>query len=112
MSAEETPHQEELLSPDAVGEEAVVPDADEAIGKDVLEEAADELDRREAHRFLAVSVGVVLPAKGDHAVPEGQDSFVGDGDPVGVSGQVLEDLAGPAEGGLGVDDPILPTEAA
>ena len=33
--------------------------------------------------------------------------MVGDGDAVSVTGQVVEDVLGAAEGRLGVDDPVL-----
>src|SRR5258707_883505 len=42
--------------------------------------------------------------------------MVGDGDAVGIAGQVVENMFGAAEGRLGVDDPVLlaefPEEAA
>jgi hypothetical protein len=38
--------------------------------------------------------------------------MVGDGDAVGVAGQVVEHMVGSAEGWLGVDDPVLLTELA
>ena len=47
----------------AVGEEAEVPNADEALGDAVEEEAADELLGAQGHDRDAVAVGVVLPAK-------------------------------------------------
>jgi hypothetical protein len=34
--------------------------------------------------------------------------MVGDGDAMGVAGQVVENMFGAAEGWLGVDDPVLP----
>ena len=33
--------------------------------------------------------------------------MVGDGDAMGVAGQVVENMFGAAEGRLGVDDPVL-----
>ena len=41
----------------AIGEEAVVADAMEAVGQGVQEEAADELVRRELHDFAATLRG-------------------------------------------------------
>ena len=40
-------------------------------------------------------------------VLEGHEAMVGDGDAMGVAGQVVENLFGTAEGWLGVDDPVL-----
>jgi len=36
--------------------------------------------------------------------------MVGDGDAMGVAGEVVEDMLGAAEGRLGVDDPVLLAE--
>ena len=50
---------------------------------------------------------VVLPSKRDLAIGEVHDPVIGDGDAMRVAGQVLQDMFGPAEGRLGVDDPVL-----
>lgn len=94
----------------SVGEKAVVTDADEALGEDMEKKAADELQRLEDHGGLLVSLSVVFPAKGDTAVVEREQPLVGDGDPVGVAGEVLEHLLGAAEGRLGVDHPVFGVE--
>jgi hypothetical protein len=54
-------------------------------------------------------VGVVSPAKGDLIVLEGHETMFGDGDAMGVAGEVVEHL-GTAEGRLGVDAPVLLAE--
>jgi len=53
---------------------------------------------------------VVLPAEGDSIVVEGDEAMVGDGNAVSVASQVVEDMFCPAEGRLGVDDPLLTEE--
>jgi hypothetical protein len=53
-------------------------------------------------------VGIVLPAERNAIVLEGHKTMVGDGDAVGIAGQIVENVFCPAEGGLGVDDPVLP----
>ena len=45
--------------------------------------------------------------EGDLAVLEGDQAMVGDGDAMGVTGQVVQDVFGSAEGWLGVNDPVL-----
>ena len=55
-------------------------------------------------------MGVVSPAEGDLIVLEGHETMVGDGDAMGVAGEVVEDMLGAAEGRLGVDDPVLLAE--
>ena len=52
-------------------------------------------------------MGIVSPAEGDAIVLEGHETMVGNGDAMGVAGQVVENLFGTAEGWLGVDDPVL-----
>lgn len=94
----------------AVGEKAVIADADETLREDMKEKAADELHRLEEQGALLVRVGVVLPTKGDLAVLNQEQSPVGDGDPVGVASEVLEDLLGAAEGRFSVDDPVFGAE--
>ena len=41
---------------------------------------------------------------------EGNETMVGDGNAVSVASQVVEDMFCPAEGRLGVDDPLLTEE--
>ena len=65
----------------SVGEEAQVANADEAVGHDVEQEAADELLGLERHDLHAITVGVVLPAEADDPVVEAEESVVGEGDP-------------------------------
>lgn len=89
----------------AVGEKAVVPDPDEALGKDVEEEAATELTERK-RLGPGAARAIVFVAEGDGLVVYVDQPVVGDGDAVGVAGQVLENLLGAVEGRLGVDDPL------
>ena len=83
-----------------------MPDPHESRRQDVLEEPAEELDGLELHRLLLPLIGVVLPEELDPIPLQGDQSAVTDRHPVGVPGQVLEHLLGPAEGWLGVDDPL------
>ena len=91
-----------------IGQEAVVPDAMETLWQDVDEEAADELVRRQRHGLVAAGPvdPVVLDPECD-AVGVGPDqAAVGDGDAVGVAGQISKYRLGAGEGLLGVDDPV------
>jgi len=84
----------------AVGEQAEVADADEAVGHDVEQEATEELVDVERHDFHAVAVGRVAPAEADAIVGEGEEPVVGERDAVGVAAEVGEHVRGPREGGL------------
>ena len=46
-------------------------------------------------------MAVVAPAEADLTVLDGEEAVVGDGDAVGVLAEVVEDLVGAGEGGLG-----------
>ena len=41
---------------------------------------------------------------------EGHEAMVGDGDAMGVAGEVVENMFGTAEGRLGIDDPVFSAE--
>ena len=72
------------------------------------QEAADELVGRERHRLVTLGAfdPVVLPFESD-ALPVACDQApVGDGDPVGVAGEIAQDFLGSAEWTLAVDDPF------
>ena len=86
-SVEMDPAQSEGLAAVAVGEQSEVADLDEACGQDVEQEAADELDRIEGHDAAAVVPGV-SPAEAHLSVVEAEQPSVGDGDTVGIAGQV------------------------
>jgi len=65
-----------------------VTDADKAFGKQVQEEAAQELIQRQGHQLVFIVVGGVAPTKGDGVVDQGNQALVGDGDTMGVVTEV------------------------
>ena len=83
-----------------MGQKTEVPDADEAGGKQVEQEAAQELLDRERHQALLIAVGGVSPAKGDLVVGQGDEAMVGDGDAMRVASEVVENMLRAAEGRL------------
>ena len=74
----------------------------------VEEHAPDELGRCQRHGLLAGRAGpaIVLVAEAHAAVVEAAQALVADGDPVGVTAEVVEDLLGTGEGSLRVDHPF------
>jgi hypothetical protein len=84
-----------------------VADADEALGEQVQQEAAQELIQRKGQQFLLIVVRRIAPMKGDLAVGQRDQSMVGDGYAMGVSAEILEYIVGAAEGWFGVDDPVF-----
>ncbi len=94
----------------AIGHQADVADAMEAVGHGVLDEAADELVGWQGHELGLTVLAVVFPGEVDLAVGEFDETAVGDGDPVGVAAEIAEHLLGSGERRLGVDDPVDPGE--
>ena len=72
--------------------------------------SAQELIGGNGHDLVLATVGIVSPAEGDAIVQQGHQAMVGDGDAMGVAGQIVENMVGTAEGRLGIDDPVLLAE--
>src|SRR5215831_4810649 len=98
----------------AIGEQAVVPDAMEALGQHVHEEPANELARLERHGCVPFGTldAIVFVFERDATRVGGDQAAVGDGDAMGVTGKVGQHLLWPGERTLGVDEPVrLPKRA-
>jgi len=96
----------QLLAPTAVGKEADVADAMEAVRHGMLQEAADEFVGGERHDLGLAVLPIVLPGETDLAVVKCAQAAVGDGDAVGVTVEIAEDLFGFREWGFTKDDPV------
>jgi len=92
---------------DAVCEEAEMAHADEASGDDVTQEAPDEFHAAQGSGLCAAAVSAILETESDLTIVTGHDAFVADGDSVGVSAEIAQDLFGSSHWGLGVDDEFL-----
>jgi hypothetical protein len=57
-------------------------------------------------------MGVVLAAKGDVIAIHGYKPMIGKGHAVGITGPVRKHVLGPAQGSLGVNDPVFPKPSA
>ena len=84
-----------------------MPDADKPFGQDVKKKAAHELVGGNGHDSRLVAACIVPPTKRDVATIEGNETVVGDGDTVSVAPEVADHLLRAAEGGLGIDNPVL-----
>ena len=107
LGGEQGACQGQQLFAEAVGEQAVVADAHEALGKHVKEEAAQELHGVEGHDTLLAAVCIIPPAEADVLAVEGREAVVGDGHAVGVTAEIAQDMFRSAEGRLGIDEPLL-----
>ena len=90
-----------------VCEEAAEADAHKTARQGVEQEPPQKLLGGDRHQPLLALVRIVFPAEGDLAVGKVHDPVVGDGDAMGVAGQIVEDMFGSSEGPLGVDHPVL-----
>jgi hypothetical protein len=89
-----------------------VTNADQALRQDVDEEATQELVCRDNHDLLLATASVVLPKEGDALFLERQETMVGDGDAVSVSGEIVENVFRSTEGSFRMDNPLLGEELA
>jgi hypothetical protein len=105
---EQSAAQRQLVGAMAVGEKPVMANAVKAIQQDVKEEMTNELASSELHRFVFRSplAAIILPAEDDMLVRLFDEPAIADGDPVGVAGEIGQDLFRPGEGTLGVDYPF------
>jgi hypothetical protein len=94
----------------SVGQEAKVTDADIACRQNMKKEPSDKLVGLESHGLLTVMVGIIPPEERNFAVLEGEDAVITDGDPMGISAEVLKGPLGAIEGGFAIDDPGFPVE--
>ena len=93
---------------DRTGQQAVMPDAMEAIGQDVDQEPADEVRRGQPHDLLPAAGfdAVIFPTEG-HGMGIGTDqACVRNGDAVRVAAQIGQHSLGPSERWFGVDHPF------
>jgi hypothetical protein len=95
-----------------VGQKAEVSDANEARGKHVEQEAAQELLHRKSHQTLLVAMRGVSPAEGDLVALQGDQAVIGDGHAVGVAAEITENVFWTPEGRLAVDHPVVTEEGA
>ena len=64
------------MAPPAIGQPAEVANAGEALRKNVLQEAAQELFTGKGHGVLAAVMGVILPLEGHVGVGDGFDAVI------------------------------------
>ena len=98
----------DILGTLAAGEQAVVADAMEARGQYVHQEPADELAGRKRHHLVSRGTfdPVVLPSEGDALVIGCDQAAVGDGNAVGIAGEIAQDLLGASERVLAINHPV------
>jgi hypothetical protein len=76
------------------------------------QEPSDELIGIQRHDLVPVAVGVITPEEGNLAVLKREDTVITDGNPVGISAEVLKNSLSVLERGLAVDDPFFAVETS
>ena len=76
------------------------------------EEPPKKLDGVQRHRPVAVSMGIVFPAKRHPPVLECQQAAIGDRHAMGIAREILQDRPRAADGGFGIHDPLGGPEGA
>jgi hypothetical protein len=71
---------------------------------------AQELVRADSHFALFVAVSVILPPKRNLIVCKRDEAVVGDGNAMGVTSKILENVRWPPERPFGVHNPVFPEE--
>ncbi len=95
----------QLLYPVGIGYPAVMADAVEASGQYMNQEPANELIGIQCHDLVSGTslLAIVLPLEGDTVLIQGEQSAVGDSDPVGIAREVGQYRLRPGKGFFGVD---------
>ena len=75
-----------------------------------MDEASQELFGTESHPPLLVAASVIFPAKRDLVTFVSDQSMVANGNAMSVAAEIAEDRLRAAEGGLGVEHPVLTAE--
>ena len=78
-----------------------------ARGQYMQKEPSNELVSLERHGLLMIVVGIISPEQRNSAVPDSENTVVADGDPVGISAEVLQDTLWAIKGRFAIDDPLL-----
>lgn len=94
----------------AIGEEAEVADAVEAVRQGMQEKATHELIGVKRHHLGFTILPIVLPGKVHLAAGKRDQPTVGDGDAMRTAAEISQHLFGPAEWRLGIDDPVDPSK--
>jgi len=75
--------------------------AHQPLGKHMQQKSADELLGCQSHLALLAAMSEIFPAKSDLPIFHAEESMVGDGHPMRVACQIVQDMFRPAEGFLG-----------
>ena len=87
-------------------------DRNESFWQNVHEKSPNELFGGHCHQPLFVAPRIIPPAECDGIAIKCNPSVIGDRDAVRIASEVANDLLGPAECRLRVDNPVLPEQGS
>jgi hypothetical protein len=96
----------------AVREESEMSDSNKPARQNVEQKTAEKFFRGDRHFPFLVAVRIVLPAERHLAVRTGQQAMVGNGDPMRIAREVMQDVFRAAKWPFGVDDPVFAEQLA
>lgn len=74
------------------------------------EKAAQKLLGRYSHQLLFTGMSIIFPAESNLTVREVYEPVIGDGNAMGIPGQIVKNVLRATERRLSVHDPVLPKE--
>jgi hypothetical protein len=107
---QECPALGQLRLPDAVSQEAKVPNPLEPARQDMQDKASQKLHRVQGHGAELMAVFRVFPAEGHLAVFQGDEPLVGDSNTMRVARQILQDMLRGRQRLFGIDHPLSRVE--
>ncbi len=78
----------------------------------MLEKAAEKLLVAEGHQAALAVMRIIFPSKRHVSIGHIDKAMIGDGDAVGVAGQIMQHVFRSAEWFLRIDDPVLAEQRA
>ena len=93
-----------------VGKESKLANAHEAMWKNMLHVAPQELGCRECHEALLVSACIVLPAESDLFAIKRNQPVIADSNAMGIAAQIAKHGFGTGHRLFDIDDPVFPTQ--
>lgn len=91
----------------SIGEKTKMADSYQAFRQDMEGKTAKKFDPRQSKNAVLTAIGIVLPAKRNLAIVHLHKPVVGNGHPMRVAGEVLEDTVWTSKGGPAIDKPVL-----
>jgi hypothetical protein len=93
-----------------VGQETKLANAHEAMWKNMLHVAPQELGCRECHQALLIAARIVLPTERDLFPIERNQPVIADGHAMGIAAQIAKHRLGTRHGLFDIDDPAFPIQ--